>query len=63
MTGETTPDSNEMPWTPEAQERLATLPTFVRPMAKTGIEKFAGERGFDRVDGQVLDEAKDFFGM
>jgi len=50
-------------WTAAALERLATIPEFVRPMAKTGIEKFARDRGLDRVDESVLDEAKDYFGM
>ncbi len=29
------------PWTSDATERLARIPEFARPMAKTGIEKFA----------------------
>ena len=51
------------PWTPEATERLANIPEFARPMAKTGIEKFAKDRGAAQVDAQVLEEARDFFGM
>jgi predicted RNA-binding Zn-ribbon protein involved in translation (DUF1610 family) len=51
------------PWTEQALERLATIPEFVRPMAKTGIEKFARDRGLERVDENILDEAKDYFGM
>jgi len=51
------------PWTAEARDRLASVPEFVRPMAKTGIERFAREKGFDEVDERVLDEAKQFFGM
>jgi hypothetical protein len=50
-------------WTPAAEARLANIPEFVRPMAKTGIEKFAQERGALEVDEQILDAAKDFFGM
>ena len=50
-------------WTSEASSRLDRIPEFARPMARQGIERFAKERGFERVDGQVLDEAKDFFGM
>ncbi len=55
--------SAEVPWTPEATSRLASIPEFARPMAKTGIEKFAKDRGLAQIDGQVLDQAKDFFGM
>jgi len=46
-----------------AEARLANIPEFVRPMAKTGIEKFARDRGSLEVDEQILDAAKDFFGM
>ncbi len=53
----------EFPWTPEATERLANIPEFARPMAKTGIEKFAKDRGLAKIDAQVLEQAKDFFGM
>ena len=50
-------------WTSAAEARLANIPEFVRPMAKTGIERFARERGFLEVDETILDAAKDFFGM
>ncbi len=50
-------------WTPEATERLANIPEFARPMAKTGIEKFAKDRGLAQIDARVLEQAKDFFGM
>ena len=50
-------------WTPQATARLEAIPSFVRPMARTGIEKFARERGYPTVDEKVLDEARDFFGM
>ena len=53
----------EFPWTAEAAERLANIPEFARPMAKTGIEKFAKDRGLDRIDAQVLEEARNFFDM
>jgi hypothetical protein len=50
-------------WTPGAEARLANIPAFVRPMARTGIERFARERGASVVDEQVLDAAREFFGM
>ena len=55
--------SAAFPWTSEATERLANIPEFVRPMAKTGIEKFAKDRGLVQIDAEVLEQAKDFFGM
>ena len=50
-------------WTSGAEARLANIPEFVRPMARTGIERFARERGALEVDEKILDEARDFFGM
>ncbi len=50
-------------WTSSAEARLANIPEFVRPMARTGIEKFARERGAFEVDEKILDAAREFFGM
>jgi hypothetical protein len=50
-------------WTATAEARLTNIPEFVRPMARTGIERFAQERGALEVDDKILDEARDFFGM
>jgi hypothetical protein len=50
-------------WTSAAEARLANIPAFVRPMARTGIERFARERGAVEVDEKILDAARDFFGM
>jgi hypothetical protein len=56
-------ESAPVRWTVAAEARLANIPEFVRPMARTGIERFARERGTLEVDEQVLDAARDFFGM
>ena len=50
-------------WTAAAEARLANIPEFVRPMAKTGIESFAREKGAPEVDETILDAAREFFGM
>jgi hypothetical protein len=50
-------------WTESAEARLANIPEFVRPMARTGIERFARDRGVVEVNEQILDEAREFFGM
>ena len=55
--------SEGVDWTAEAIERLENVPEFARPMAKTGIEKFATERGLAQVDAEVLEQAREFFGM
>jgi hypothetical protein len=57
--GEPTP----VRWTAAAEARLANIPEFVRPMARTGIERFARERGAVEVDEKMLDAAREFFGM
>ena len=56
-------EPTQVRWTPAAEARLANIPSFVRPMARTGIEQFARERGALEVDEQILDAARDFFGM
>jgi hypothetical protein len=50
-------------WTAAAEARLMNIPEFVRPMARTGIERFARERGVAEVDENILDAAREFFGM
>jgi hypothetical protein len=50
-------------WTAAAEARLANIPEFIRPMARTGIERFAKENGTVEIDEKVLDAAREFFGM
>ena len=57
------PAEDVVRWTSAAEARLANIPEFVRPMARTGIERFARERGALEVDEKILDAARDFFGM
>ncbi len=52
-----------VPWTAEAASRLENIPEFARPMAKTGIEKFARDRGLAQIDEGILEQAREFFGM
>jgi len=52
-----------VPWTAEARARLEGIPIFIRPMAKSGIERFAQEHGYPTIDESVLDEARSHFGM
>jgi hypothetical protein len=63
-TGQTAPgEAIPVRWTAAAEARLANIPAFVRPMARTGIEQFAREKGTFEVDEQILDQAREFFGM
>lgn len=49
-------------WTAEAEQRVTErIPSFVRSMARMGIEKYARERGYQEITPDVLDEAKDIF--
>ena len=50
-------------WTAGAQERLSSVPEFVRSMAKSGTEKYAKDQGYAEVDEKVLAEARSHFGM
>jgi proto-chlorophyllide reductase subunit len=57
------PAGEQIRWTAAAEARLDNIPAFVRPMARTGIERFARERGALEVDEKILDAAREFFGM
>jgi hypothetical protein len=61
--GAEAPVEGAVRWTSAAEARLANIPEFVRPMARTGIERFAREQGATEVDDKILDAARDFFGM
>jgi hypothetical protein len=63
MTQGVSTGAGEFPWTSEARERLEAIPAFIRPMAKSGIERFAREQGYAEVDARVLEEARSHFGM
>jgi hypothetical protein len=58
---ETTEDG--LRWTTAAQDRMSSVPEFVRSMAKTGIEKYARDQGYAEIDEKVLAEARSHFGM
>jgi len=55
--------SDEVRWSAEAEARMQSVPDFVRPMAMSGIERFAKESGHAEITLAVLDEAKSRFGM
>jgi len=56
-------EASPVRWSAAAEARLANVPEFVRPMARSGIERFARERGALEVDEAILDAAREFFGM
>jgi hypothetical protein len=61
--GAATDAASGVAWTTEAEGRLERIPTFIRPMARQAIERFARERGHATVDAQVMDQAREFMGM
>ncbi len=56
-------ESRNIMWTKEAEERLNRIPSFVRAMAKKGIEQYAAEQGYGEINNAVMDEVKDIYGM
>jgi hypothetical protein len=57
-TGTTAPTGEQLLWTPDAQEKLAKLPSFVQPMVKSSVETYARKSGFMTVTLQVMDDSK-----
>jgi len=53
----------EITWTPEAAARVSNIPSFIRPMAKKAIERFAEAQGYPTVTEAVMDEARTAIGM
>ena len=47
-----------MRWTAEAQARQKRIPLFVRRMATARVERFARDRGYDRITPEVMKEAR-----
>lgn len=50
-------------WEGAAEQRLANIPSFIRPMAKRSIERFAEGKGYTTITEAVMDEARTVFGM
>jgi hypothetical protein len=50
-------------WSPEAQERLARVPKFVRGMVKRIYADYAKERGIAEITSAVMDTARAELGL
>jgi DNA-directed RNA polymerase subunit RPC12/RpoP len=50
-------------WQAEAEARLERIPSFIRPMARRSIERYAADKGYPTVTESVMDEARTVFGM
>ncbi len=49
---------SQLPWTPEARERLARVPSFVRGVVTSRVEEFARRNGYAAVDLEVMAEVR-----
>lgn len=50
-------------WAPEAEARLERIPSFIRPMARRAIERYAEGKGYPTITEAVIDEARGALGM
>jgi len=50
-------------WTENAEKRLQNVPSFVRSLARAGIEQYARDNGFAEVNDRVMDEYREKVGM
>jgi hypothetical protein len=51
-------------WSPDAERRLANVPSGIRTMAKTELERTALDRGMTEVTVTLMEEVKTrYFGM
>jgi Proto-chlorophyllide reductase 57 kD subunit len=50
-------------WTPEAEARMAQIPSFIRPMVQKGIEDHARTNKCPVIDDKVIDSVRNSMGM
>jgi proto-chlorophyllide reductase subunit len=50
-------------WSPDAEARVERIPSFIRSMAKTAIERYAEGKGYATITEAVMDEARTALGM
>jgi len=50
--------STDLPWSADARARLDRVPSFVRGVVTARVEKFALEKGYQKVDVRVMEEVR-----
>jgi hypothetical protein len=50
-------------WTAAAEARVDRIPSFIRPMARKAIERYAESKGYPAITEAVMDEARGVMGM
>jgi hypothetical protein len=63
MINEAAGEELRVAWSPEAEARVERIPSFIRPMAKKAIERFAEAQGHPTITEAVMDEARGALGM
>jgi radical SAM protein with 4Fe4S-binding SPASM domain len=56
--GMSAPATHDLTWSPEAEARLARIPSFVRGVVAGRLEKFARERGATEVTAELMAEVR-----
>lgn len=63
VAGQDTESPSAIGWSSEAEARADRIPSFIRPMAKKAIERYAEGKGYHRITEEVMDEARGALGM
>ena len=50
--------SATLSWSPEAEERVEKIPTFMRPMIKMGVESYARKNNISVITPEVMEDSK-----
>ena len=50
-------------WTSSAEKRLDNVPSFVRSLARSGVEQYAREKGYGEINDNVMQEYREKVGM
>jgi Proto-chlorophyllide reductase 57 kD subunit len=50
-------------WTDTAKGRIERIPSFIRPMVRRAIERYALEQGHQMITDAIMDEARSRLGM
>lgn len=50
--------TTSLKWTPEARERMARVPSFVRGVITARVERYAKERGYQEITPAILEEVR-----
>jgi len=48
----------DLSWSPEAEERIEKIPTFMRPMIKMGVESYAQKNNISMITPEVMEDSK-----